>query len=79
MKILSKINVRGVSGDPSVIEGALDVPTEINLKTINGNSLIGTDNLEITVPNLTLTTLTLGNYQLKFDDVSDKLQVIYTI
>lgn len=28
--------------------------------------------------NLTMTTLSLGNYQIHFDSVSDKLQIIYT-
>ena len=83
MKILSKVQIKGVVGDPSSIEGALTIPTSTNLKTINSTSLIGTGNIYIaggeggSVENLTLTTLTLGPYQVHYDDVSNKLQIIY--
>lgn len=81
MKILNKVQVKGVIGDPSSVEGALTLPTSVNIKTVNGNSLVGTGDVVITgssSENLTLTTLTLGNYQIHFDSVSDKLQVIYS-
>ena len=51
------------------------------LKTINGESIIGTGNIVVegggSSENLTSTVLTLGNYEVKFNSELDTLDIVY--